>query len=257
MTRSVSNNPGGEGIRLNKALAQAGAASRRGADELIRTGRVAVNDTIVTDMGLRVRPGLDRVTLDGAPLAVGEDASTGHVYLMLNKPAMVVSTASDPEGRTTVLDFLPKEFKKYRLFPVGRLDYFSEGLLLLTNDGELTMRLTHPRYHLTKLYHVRTREIPTHEALQTMRKGMRLAEGETLAPVGVQLLEEKPPAMLMTLSQGVNRQIRRMCRDLDLTILSLRRIRTGPLELGTLAKGGVRALTEKEVRDLKKAVGLA
>lgn len=250
----TTQSDGVEGIRLNKALAMAGVASRRAADEIIRSGRVALNGAPVTDMGVRVRPGEDVLTVDGKEIAL--ESEKRFTYVLLHKPAMVVSTARDPEGRTTVLDLLPEHYADKRLFPVGRLDYFSEGLLLLTDDGELTMRLTHPRYHLTKLYYVRVRETPPHDALQTMRKGMRLTEGEELAPVEVQLLDQEPPAMLMTLRQGVNRQIRRMCRDLGLTILTLRRIRTGPLELGDLPKGQARALSAQEVRDLKKAVGL-
>ena len=243
------------GVRLNKALAMAGVASRRAADDLIRAGRVQVNGEIVTDMGRRILPEHDSLSLDGTLVNVA-GLKKKFTYILLHKPTMVVSTVRDPEGRTTVLDCLPPEYADKRLFPVGRLDYFSEGLLLLTDDGELTMRLTHPRYHLAKLYYVKTREAPAHEALQTMRRGMRLAEGEMLAPVDVELLGQEDSAMLLTLRQGVNRQIRRMCRDLGLTILTLRRLKTGPIELGDLPKGKSRLLYPQELCALKKSVGL-
>ena len=127
---------------------------------------------------------------------------------------------------------------------------------MLTDDGELTLRLTHPRYHLPKIYFVRTREIPAENALETMRRGMSLAEGEMLAPVEVVRLPTRTPSMRLTLHQGINRQIRRMCRDLNLTILTLRRMAVGPLELGDLPAGKTRELYSEEIRALKKAVGL-
>ena len=239
-------------MRLNKAIAHSGMASRRAADALILEGRVTVNGSVVTEPGTQVNLLSDSVTVDGKPLA----AETGqdHTYLLINKPTHHVSTANDPQGRKTVLDLVPPALAEKRLYPVGRLDYFSEGLLLLTDDGELTLRLTHPRYHLPKVYQVRVRECPTEAMLAAMRKGMTLAEGERLAPVQVTL---QPGNVLeMTLSQGINRQIRRMCRDLGLTILRLVRVRSGPIVLGDLPSGTARELTGQEVTALKKAVKL-
>ncbi len=221
---------------------------------MIQEGRVTVNGTVVTEPGTRIDPATDAVCVDGERLAVA--VTDGHVYVMLNKPVHVVATANDPQRRKTVIDLLPPEFAGKRLYPVGRLDYFSEGLLLLTNDGEMTLRLTHPRYHLPKTYFVTLRNKPAPETLETMRRGMTLAEGEKLAPVAVTLRQQKGIVLEMTLTQGINRQIRRMCRDLGLTILRLVRVSTGPLHLDGLASGKARALTPREISALKKAVGL-
>ncbi len=242
------------GLRLNKALALAGIASRRGADELVRQGRVTINNEPVTEPGARINPAADRVGVDGREITL--PAGGEYTYLMLHKPVQVVSTVKDPQGRPTVLDFVPVRFRGKRLFPVGRLDYFSEGLLLLTDDGEMTLRLTHPRYHLPKVYHVRVKERPSPAALETMRRGMTLAEGEKLAPVQLRILPGFDPVMEITLHQGINRQIRRMCRDLGLTILSLRRVRSGPLDLGDLPRGKARELTANEIAALRGAVDL-
>lgn len=250
-----------EGIRLNKALADAGVCSRRRADELIFEGRVRINGTVAESPGERVMPG-DAVSLDGRPVKMKTE-SVRSCWLMLNKPVRIVSTASDPEGRQTVLDLVPEPWCRRRLFPVGRLDFFSEGLLLLTDDGELAHRLTHPRWHLSKVYHVLVRpergEASVNEALALMRRGMTLAEGDRLAPVEVRVLPSSPGRGIlleMVLHQGLNRQIRRMCRDVDFTVLRLKRVKEGPLELGGLLPGRVRPLSQAEVSALRRAVGL-
>ena len=243
------------GLRLNKTLAHAGIASRRAADAMIQEGRVSVNGKAVIEPGNRINPETDIVTVDGKPLSLGD--RTEYTYLLCNKPVQVVATVKDPQGRKTIMDLLPAPFNKLRLYPVGRLDYFSEGLLLLTNDGEMTLRLTHPRYHLPKTYHVTVREKPTNAMLETMRHGMTLAEGEKLAPVQVTLLSGEKFALEMVLNQGINRQIRRMCRDLGLTVLRLVRLSTGPLSLGNLAPGAMRELTPQELVSIKKAVELS
>lgn len=242
--------------RLNKVLAESGIASRRKADELIFAGAVSVDGVVETNPGRRVDPARERVEVNGAPLAAPPPTS---LLFMLNKPAGVVTTASDPQGRRTVLDLFPEELKRARLFPVGRLDYFSEGLLLLTTDGELCHGLTHPSRHLEKVYRVEVRGEVPEEALARMRAGMVLAEGEALAPVGVERLPSPPgrTALSLTLIQGVNRQIRRMCRDLGLTILTLRRVSQGPLALGSLKPGAWRPLTAEEEAGLRRAVGLS
>jgi 23S rRNA pseudouridine2605 synthase len=177
---------------------------------------------------------------------------------MLHKPVETVTTASDPQGRKTVLDLLPPEIRRQRPFPVGRLDFFSEGLLLLTTDGDLCYRLTHPKYHLPKVYVVTIRGSVPQRAVQAMRSGMTLKEGDKLAPAKVRL--KKPVAgtqqLEITLIQGVNRQIRRMCEEFGLTILRLRRVRQGPVALGNLKPGAWRELTDEENAALKKDVGL-
>lgn len=264
--RSGGEQPGGAtGTRLNKALADAGLCSRRKADDLIFAGAVRVNGAAADSPGLRVDPDRDRVEVNGRPVRLKLPGRQDVCWLMLHKPVEVVSTVSDPQGRRTVIDLVPEPWRGRRLYPVGRLDYFSEGLLLLTDDGELAHRLSHPRWHLPRVYEVRVRpenggEVPE-AALAAMRRGMTLAEGESLVPVEVRVLRERTSRegetlLEMTLRQGVNRQIRRMCRDVGLTVLRLRRIRQGPLALADLPPGAVRSLTEKEKADLRRAVGL-
>lgn len=239
-----------KGIRLNRAIASAGAASRRKADELIKAGRVKVNGETALNPATQVASA-DRIELDNILL----DLSPPLVYLMLNKPTHTVTTAHDPQGRKTVLDLLPAEFKNLRLYPVGRLDYFSEGLLLLSNDGELANRLMHPRHHLPKLYEVRIRGGVSAKALAQMESGMLLEDGTRLLPVKAKTrpLADGDSLLVLELRQGVNRQIRRMCDQLGLVILSLKRIAQGPLELGNLKSGELRRLTKKEVDALYRA----
>ena len=238
-------------MRLNKALAHAGLCARRKADELIFAGAVSVNGAVTNEPGRQVDPVQDQIAVNGVPLA----ASAPPCRLMLHKPARVVSTARDPEGRATVLDLLPPPWRGKRLYPVGRLDFFSEGLLVLTDDGELANLLAHPRRHLPRRYAVRVRGAAPEPALEAMRRGMTLAEGEKLAGIGVEAKPLGRDTMLhMTLHTGLNRQIRRMCRDLNLTILRLVRVGLGPLELGDLPPGAARELTEQEIAALRKAV---
>lgn len=258
--------PDDEGVRLNKALADAGLCSRRKADALVFSGAVRVNGRQADSPGLRVRPGRDRVEVNGRPVSLRKAADGGsrHCWLMLHKPAGVVATARDPEGRRTVLDLVPPPWNERRLYPVGRLDFFSEGLLLITDDGQLAHRLAHPRWHLPRVYEVRVRPesgaVALPRALEIMRGGMTLAEGERLAPVDVDVMvgAGRGPgiALRLTLHQGLNRQIRRMCRDLGLTVLRLRRVAQGPLRLGDLPAGRVRPLRGDELAALRRAVGL-
>jgi len=240
-------------VRLNKALAQAGICSRRAADALILSGEVQVNGHVVRTLGTRIALGQDRVSVRGESVCLSQSPVRDHLYLAMNKPLEVVTTARDPQKRQTVLELLPADLQRQRPFPVGRLDRMSEGLILLTTDGELTLRLTHPRYEHPKIYHVwvRGRFIP--EKLQTMRSGMRLAEGEQLAPVQVRPLRREAGTTLleMILRQGVNRQIRRMCRDLHLHVLRLVRVQHGPVSLNGLAPGAWRHLHPDEIQHLQ------
>ncbi|MDY7000398.1 MAG: pseudouridine synthase, partial [Thermodesulfobacteriota bacterium] len=231
-------------MRINKALASAGVCSRRAADELVKQGAVRVNSQTITTPGLKINPARDRVEVHGQIVSIPVPGSETHVYLALNKPVEVVSTLHDPEGRKALPDLLLPSIRKKRVFPVGRLDYFSQGLLLLTTDGELSFRLTHPSRHLPKTYQVLVRGEVTPQKLQIMRQGMTLSEGEKLAPIKVSATRDKPGTtrLEMTLVQGVNRQIRRMCRDLDLVVLQLTRTSQGPVALGNLAQGKTRAL---------------
>jgi len=236
-------------IRLNKAIADAGYCSRRKADELISQGRVSVNQVIVSSLGQKVNVSLDIICVNDVQLKYEKE----HTYIMLNKPVQVMCTTNDPEGRQTVMDLLPQELQHLRLFPVGRLDYFSEGLILLTNDGDLANKLIHPRHHLPKIYTVLIRENLTEQMIEIMQKGMTLSEGDILAPVKVKVVRPTPRGMLveMTLFQGINRQIRRMFRDLNLTILKIYRTKLGPLSLDYLERGATRPLTKEEVAQLK------
>ena len=233
-------------VRINKYIASCGFCSRRRADELIAEGRVTIDGRTAT-AGDRVDR--ETVCIDGQPVAAEERLVT----LMLNKPVQVVSTARDPQGRTTVLEYVPERYRSLRLYPVGRLDYFSEGLLLLTNDGALAQKLTHPSHNQKKVYHVLVRGAVPQNVLATLRGGMTLKEGDKVAPCSVEACPLKGQTELtFELHQGLNRQIRRMCRDTGLTVLRLKRVAEGPLQLGHLAPGEVRELSPKEVAALRK-----
>ncbi|MDD6088451.1 MAG: pseudouridine synthase [Desulfovibrionaceae bacterium] len=248
-----------ESVRINKFLADAGICSRRAADALIASGKVRINGLAATP-GSRIRPQIDCVEVNGRVI---QHMVKKRCCLMLHKPVQVVSTAKDPDGRKTVLDFVPNPWKSRRLYPVGRLDYFSEGLIFLTDDGPLAQTLTHPKYGLPKTYLVLVRGAVPSESLDMMRRGMTLSEGEHLAPVEANVIpgsvhrlgnrREEGTLLQLTLYQGLNRQIRRMCRDLGLTILRLIRIGHGPITLGDLPPGSVRELTEQEVQALRDA----
>ncbi len=245
-------------VRLNKAIADAGICSRRRADDLILAGKVKINGQTVDSPGLKIDVSQDSLEVEGKKVVFS--SKNDQVYLLFHKPVQVVTTASDPQGRQTVFDVLPEWVRRKRLFSVGRLDYFSEGLLLLTNDGDLAHRLTHPSWHAPKRYRVIVREKPTDDALAAIRGGMRLAEGETLAPAKVAVSESEQPrgfVLELELIQGLNRQIRRMCRDLGLTVLRLARVSQGPVELGDLPSGKFRDLTPGEVEALRASVGLS
>jgi len=244
-----------EKLRLNKALADAGYCSRRKADQLIFAGLVFVNGQVADSPGIRIVPGKDRIQVQGQEIKQTENHQT--CCLILNKPIQVVSTVSDPQGRPTVLDYVPPEWRNRRLYPIGRLDYFSEGLILLTDDGFLAHAASSPGSHLPKVYRAilrRTPEETLNNALAAMRCGMTLAEGDKLAPIKVarQPDQQGSTVLEMTLIQGVNRQIRRMCRDLELMILKLIRIRQGPIELNSLPLGQARPLTPGELYKLRE-----
>ncbi|WP_045215366.1 pseudouridine synthase [Desulfonatronovibrio magnus] len=244
-------------MRINKAIARAGVCSRRKADELIRQGKVTVNDMVISEMGVMVDTVKDKITVNGQQINHAPQHNS-FTYVMLNKPVQVVTTMADPENRKTVFDLLPDDFNKKRLFPVGRLDYFSEGLLLMTNDGELTHRLTHPSWKQPKTYHVLVREKPSSSMLNILKMGMTLKDGQKLAPIRARIIDTRNNGFTleMILTQGVNRQIRKICQDFGLTILRLVRISQGPLHIGELQPGKTRSLTPKEILGLKESVGL-
>jgi 23S rRNA pseudouridine2605 synthase len=238
-------------IRLQKVLAQAGVSSRRGAEEFIRQGRVSVNGKIVKELGTTADPELDEIRLDGKPIAVSHRKE----YLLFYKPKFCVTTLSDPQGRQTVMDYIPDT--GLRLFPVGRLDYDAEGLLLMTNDGPLSNRLQHPRYGVHKSYEVKVQGHPDDRALQQLRSGVRLEDGVT-APAEVALLKVLPKAawIRVVLHQGWNRQIKRMGEAVGHPVLKIRRVAYGPLTLGNLKPGSFRKLDRAEVQRLYQLVQL-
>ncbi|OBQ45850.1 pseudouridine synthase [Halodesulfovibrio spirochaetisodalis] len=244
-------------MRINKALAFAGVCSRRAADDLIAQGVVFVNGEKIEEPGVKIIPNTDVLEVNAERVSFTTE-KVEPLYLLLNKPVQTVCTANDPEGRPTVLDIIPEKFKGKRIFPVGRLDFFSTGLLILTNDGELTHRLTHPKWHQNKVYRVRVRGEVSEQDLEKFRKGMTLEEGEKLAPVECKILahDEGNTRVEMVLTQGINRQIRRMFRDIGLTILNLHRVKIGPIQIGELGKGESRELTQEELALLYEATGL-
>ena len=232
--------------RLQKYLAHAGIASRRTCEELILAGKVRVNGVVVQEMGVKVNPAVDRVEVGGKPVEDKEDK----VYVLLNKPRGYVTTLRDPQGRPKVVD-LVKDVGR-RVYPVGRLDYETEGLLLLTNDGELTFALTHPSHEIGKTYLALVKGVPDKDKLKRFQKGLRLADGLT-APAKVRIAKKKGSNALMEIIiyEGRNRQIRRMCETIGHPVLELQRQAMGFLELGSLKVGEFRHLTVTEVKKLK------
>ncbi|NDV27908.1 pseudouridine synthase [Desulfovibrio sp. JC010] len=240
-------------IRLNKYIASAGIASRRGADELVQKGKVKINGELADSPGIQVDPENDRVEVNGK--LIQHDQKSKDLYILLHKTIETVTTAKDPQGRKTVLDLLPDDIIKRRVFPVGRLDFYSEGMLLLTTDGELCNRMTHPKWHLPKIYHVTIRGRLSEKEMSIMKNGMYLEDkGELLAPVKIKAVSEvgETTKYEMELRQGINRQIRRMFDEFDKTILRLKRVRQGRIELGNLKPGKWRELSAKELTLLKK-----
>jgi pseudouridine synthase len=237
-------------IRLQKILSAAGVASRRAAERLIVEGRVSVNGETITQLGTRADPDADDIRVDGR--RIGRPKRR---YIVLHKPRGYVTTRSDPEHRKTVLDLLG--LQEY-LYPVGRLDYDSEGLLLLTNDGELAARLMHPRYGVEREYEARVRGVPEPAALRRMAQGVRI-EGRRTAPADVRLVEAGRGArgdqsiISVVLHEGRTRQVRKMCEAVGHPVVRLRRVRVGPIRLGALGPGEFRNLTREEVRQLEKA----
>jgi len=236
--------------RLHKYMSRAGVASRRKCEELIAAGRVKVNGETVSVPGSKVDPENDRVEVDGERVV----ASSGHVYWLLNKPAGYVSTARDPQGRLTVVDLVNQP---QRLYPVGRLDQDSEGLLLLTDDGELTQRLTHPSYEHEKEYQVLVEGQPDQNSLQRLRSGVQLEDGLTsVARVTILRSEGANTWLRFVLHEGRKRQIRRMCDAVGHPVRRLIRVRMGTLTLGSLPPGQYRPLTSQELARLRTAIHL-
>ncbi|GAA3405297.1 pseudouridine synthase [Paenibacillus hodogayensis] len=235
--------------RLQKVLAQAGVASRRKCEEYIEAGRVQVNDETVTTLGVKVDPAVDAIKVDGRPIN-----RQRMQYILLNKPKGVITSTSDPEGRDVVNDYI-KDVKE-RVYPVGRLDYDSEGLLLLTNDGALANLLTHPSHHVPKTYHATVEGVPHGDLLDKLRAGIQLEDGLT-APAELEYVDINPEKnetiVSITIHEGRNRQVRRMFDAIRFPVIRLKRIQFGSLLLAGLARGKHRMLTKAEVEELRQS----
>lgn len=231
--------------RLQKILSQAGVASRREAERMITDGRVMVNGAPVTELGTKADPSRDNITVDGKPVTVEEK----RVYILLNKPVGYMTTLKDPEGRPIVTDLL--KGLGVRVYPVGRLDYNTEGLLLLTNDGAWANRLAHPRHEVDKEYLVRVRGTVSREQMTCLEQGVELEDGKT-APARVALSKQSDNNtwLSITIHEGRYRQVRRMCEAVSLSVVRLRRVRYGTLAIGELKLGEYRRLSTGEVAEL-------
>lgn len=238
-------------MRLHRYIAQSGITSRRKAEEMIAQGRVMVNGKIITTMGVLVEPG-DEVRVDGEFIAVQDSAT-----LIMNKPKGLLTTLDDPQGRPTVMRLIPREYQAVK--PVGRLDKDTEGLLLLTTDGELAMRLTHAKYGIEKEYLAVVDGLPSQSSIDKLRKGV-FVEGRRTSPAQVEMIpgdDTKGTARLkIIIHEGRKRQVREMCRMVGHEVISLRRVRIGHLILKGMAPGEVRRLPKVDVEKLKTAVGL-
>lgn len=232
--------------RVQKFLSRAGIASRRAAEELIIAGRVSVNGEPVTSLATKVTEGVDEVCVDGRLV----EPPAQLWYLMLNKPVGVVTTLDDPQGRPTVARFIPEGAP--RLFPVGRLDFATTGLLLLTNDGAFAHLLMHPRHHVTKVYRANVDGVPDRADLEALEEGVLLDDGRT-APARARVVTQRGEASVveLTIHEGRKRQVRRMMSAIGHPVRALTRVAYGPLTLGELAEGSVRLLDDAEVQALR------
>lgn len=240
-----------EGIRLQKVLAQAGIGSRRACEEMIDDGRVEVNGKIVVEQGTRVDPARDTIRVDGSRIPTARR----HVYLVLNKPRGVVSTMDDPEGRLSLADYVAR--RKERLFHVGRLDTDTEGLLLLTNDGEFANRMTHPRYEVPRTYVAEVEGFVHNPTLKQLGKGVVLDDGP-VHPDKIKLMQRSDERTLLqiTLHEGRNRIVRRLLEHVGHPVRKLTRIQIGPVRIGRLPVGELRELTRDELGALLDTVGM-
>ncbi len=236
--------------RVQKIMARAGVASRRASEEIIAEGRVTVNGTVIT-LGDKADPDTDHIKVDGKRI----EPRTQFNYLLLNKPRAVMSTRHDPEGRPTVMEMVPATYRK-ALVPVGRLDFLTEGLLLMTDDGDLAHRVAHPRYGCTKTYEVKVRGYPEDKELEKLRQGIPL-EGRKTSPAEI---EPRPTPgdsdnswWTVELTEGRTRQIREMFKRIGHPVMKLRRVAIGPITDPHLSLGAVRELTDQEVTALRKS----
>lgn len=235
-----------EKMRLQKYLALCGVASRRAAEKLITDGRVSVNGSVVTELGTKVSL-RDKITFDGRAVSLDEQK----IYIALNKPVGYLSSASDDRGRKTVVDLVKDDFAE-RLYPVGRLDYDTEGLIFLTNDGDFTYAITHPKHNINKTYEAIIRGRLTEDEVVALCRGVNI-DGFTTSPALVDIMEEREgkSVVQLTIHEGKNRQVRKMFEAVGHRVLKLKRISVGKVKLGNLKVGQWRELTEREIKSLK------
>jgi 23S rRNA pseudouridine2605 synthase len=240
--------------RLQKILSTAGVSSRRAGEKLILEGRISVNGKTITELGTKADPESDDIRIDGRRINV----AARRLYILLNKPRGYITSRSDPQQRRTVVDLLREHGIRDYVYPVGRLDYDSEGLLLLTSDGDLAARLTHPRHGVPREYEVQVRGVPDHHDLDRLQRGI-LMDGRKTAPATAKLLRvfEKGAGhqalVSLVIHEGRNRQVRRMCDAIGHPVIRLRRVRIGPIADARLKPGGLRELSSAEIAALKKA----
>lgn len=237
-----------DGMRLQKYLSKAGVCSRRAGEEMMLDGRVSVNGDVVIELGTRIDPDRDRVEVDGKQVSL----PSSFIYLLMNKPSNVITSLEDPEGRAVITDLLPD--KMPRVWPVGRLDWDSEGVILLTNDGKLTHLLTHPSHDVTKEYAVKVQGLIARDSpkLEQLRNGVDIGDGEITQPAHVHITGDtgRNTWLEVTIAEGKNRQIRRMFDAIGHSVMKLRRLRIGSLTIEGLASGTYRSLLSDEVADL-------
>ena len=237
--------------RINRILSQAGVASRRKADEFIKNGRVALNGRRIIELGTKAVWGTDSIKLDGREIPSPSD----RIYLMLNKPFGYITSLTDPEGRSIITDLI-KDIPQ-RLYPAGRLDFDSLGLLIMTNDGDFSYRLTHPKYHVSRTYKVTVEGKISRDIIAKLMNGVELDDGFSGTSKASIIRQNGPHTVIrITVTQGRNRIVRRMMETIGCKVIQLMRTGFGGLELGNLKIGKYRYLTPKEVSDLKKSVGL-
>lgn len=234
-------------VRLQKFLAECGVGSRRKMEQFIVEGRVRINGKVVTELGRKVDPEIDKVEVNRRPVHAAPKG-----IMLLNKPRGVVSTLSDPEGRRTVADYLTKHYRSY--FPVGRLDWESTGLMVLTNDGEIAERLMHPRYGFERVYQARVEGSLSMETLSKLEKGVRLSDGVVQASGMILRSDENSTWVEVKIREGRNRVVRRVFEKLGHPVMKLKRTVYGPLKLGRLQVGQVRVLTQKEYEHARRKV---
>lgn len=236
--------------RIQKVVAQSGHYSRRQVEDLIRRGRVKVNGIVLKELGTKVDPMKDRIWVDGHNFVAVMGRST--TAILVNKPRQIIVTRRDDEGRPTVYELLPKEW--HHLKPVGRLDFNSQGALILTDDGDLINKLTHPRYHLDKIYLVKLSSHPEPRQLERMRRGVIIDDVRT-QPADITVDEKNATSTVLkfVLTEGRNRQIRKMCEAVGLMVKEIKRIQIGPVKLGRLRSGQYRLLSQREIKELKEA----